>query len=687
MTARLPRLGTLVVMGALVGACAQIIGLNDYDKTDGGTGGGAGKGGSSGSGGSSAGRGGTGMEAGASGDTSGGTSGRGGSGGTHNTAGTGNEAGAGATAGESSGGSPARGGTGGGGGKGGGGGTGNTSMGGEGGMVTPPDCASTREIETVVVVPTDYANDYAFSIAATDGMAIGSSAIDELWIRFFATPPYTGEETGIFNLAASPDDNYATCVRCVTVESDVSASTGPKTYYFASAGTMTIDPASRQMDGYGVFTIDDLTLIESTIDFDSTYISEPVPNARCLHIAHVEVNNPVPPEPPAEWTCDAAYYGTSDGCDCGCGAVDPDCATSYAGACFACGESGSCADSNCNGIDVTNNAFCTATPGWTCGKYLFGDNYGDGETCDCGCGIVDPDCASPSRNECDTCYYGCSSDGCPGPIDADNNAICTGVPSSWTCLARFFNDGEICNCGCGARDPDCADGKVESCDSCNFKGSCSARDCPGIIDPDNNAFCERPDPPEGWTCSSYQYGNGYSCDCGCGVPDIDCPSDTDPAYCTNCTACGSSSCPGLIDPTDIGKCVPPPPEWECNIFYYGDGFCDCGCGVKDPDCQGSTKDQCYRCDPGQGSCADYTCATIQTNNNALCTNSAPPEWTCPRRFYRDQACDCGCGVRDPDCANGNLSSCKFCNDPGSCSTAAKCSTSNINPTDNSTCVN
>ncbi len=29
---------------------------------------------------------------------------------------------------------------------------------------------------------------------------------------------------------------------------------------------------------------------------------------------------------PTDWICWAALYGTSDGCDCGCGALDPDCA-------------------------------------------------------------------------------------------------------------------------------------------------------------------------------------------------------------------------------------------------------------------------------------------------------------------------------------------------------------------------
>ncbi len=33
------------------------------------------------------------------------------------------------------------------------------------------------------------------------------------------------------------------------------------------------------------------------------------------------------PEPvPAQWTCTPTYYAAADGCDCGCGVVDPDCA-------------------------------------------------------------------------------------------------------------------------------------------------------------------------------------------------------------------------------------------------------------------------------------------------------------------------------------------------------------------------
>ena len=42
----------------------------------------------------------------------------------------------------------------------------------------------------------------------------------------------------------------------------------------------------------------------------------------------------------AGWLCDMAYYGTSDGCDCGCGIPDPDCSG------LGCSAPG-CSDSAC----------------------------------------------------------------------------------------------------------------------------------------------------------------------------------------------------------------------------------------------------------------------------------------------------------------------------------------------------
>lgn len=58
------------------------------------------------------------------------------------------------------------------------------------------------------------------------------------------------------------------------------------------------------------------------------------------------------------WTCDSSYYGAGDGCDCGCGEVDPDCLDPTAGSCDYCGETGSCALTDCSNLDPANNGTC-----------------------------------------------------------------------------------------------------------------------------------------------------------------------------------------------------------------------------------------------------------------------------------------------------------------------------------------
>jgi hypothetical protein len=60
---------------------------------------------------------------------------------------------------------------------------------------------------------------------------------------------------------------------------------------------------------------------------------------------------------PPEWTCPTSYYNAADGCDCGCGAYDPDCPNATSAVCEYC--SSGCSMSSCPGtIDPNNNALC-----------------------------------------------------------------------------------------------------------------------------------------------------------------------------------------------------------------------------------------------------------------------------------------------------------------------------------------
>ena len=63
---------------------------------------------------------------------------------------------------------------------------------------------------------------------------------------------------------------------------------------------------------------------------------------------------------PAAWACSASFFGTGDGCDCGCGALDPDCRSASVNACDYCDNQGSCNDGGgCPGTIVVDvNSIC-----------------------------------------------------------------------------------------------------------------------------------------------------------------------------------------------------------------------------------------------------------------------------------------------------------------------------------------
>ena len=377
---------------------------------------------------------------------------------------------------------------------------------------------------------------------------------------------------------------------------------------------------------------------------------------------------------PLDWVCTARAF-TDGTCHCGCGAVDADCQDDSIESCEVCNLPGSCSFGSCPGaIDATDNGICHVPGAWSCPEAYYGD-----DECDCGCGVPDVDCASSSVDVCERCFHGCSHSVCPGSIAPNDNRVCTGPSYDWRCQPRFYGDGSLCHCGCGAVDPDCTSPELELCEVCNVAGSCSAHPCPGIIDPENPTACDAPPEPEGWTCTE-MWADG-ACDCGCGVVDIDCP-DATPASCDTCHGCYSTLCPGSLVPGDTTACIPPPPAWHCDEHFWADGYtCDCGCGAVDLDCENASRSSCDQC-PNE-SCSDPYCMDVRESDNSRCDDGLPEGWTCSRTVYGDQACDCGCGARDVDCSSTDRSACDFCNAPGSCSQTACPGT--ISATDNTTC--
>lgn len=192
--------------------------------------------------------------------------------------------------------------------------------------------------------------------------------------------------------------------------------------------------------------------------------------------------------PPAGWTCLASWYGTADGCDCGCGVADPDCADGNRETCQynhcesgqvpaanpatcaanVCGDGYAAAGETCDdGGGQGCNADCTAEdPGFSCDygaggchALVCGDGNVEGEeTCDDGNGAGGDGCSAACQTEEG---YSCRTAG----------EACSAVPAGWACNANYYGSGDGCDCGCGVEDADCAGGCAEP--GCDVEGVCA----------------------------------------------------------------------------------------------------------------------------------------------------------------------------------------------------------------------
>lgn len=159
-------------------------------------------------------------------------------------------------------------------------------------------------------------------------------------------------------------------------------------------------------------------------------------------------------------------------------------------------------------------------------------------------------------------------------------------------------------------------------------------------------ICDTAAVPAAWTCDETWWGDG-KCDCGCGAYDNDCNAAPSPVF---------QNCPGGERCTkDQTVCVADTPTgWgsqgiNCTAANLGDGFCDCGCGGVDPDCDKLAvrlKEHC-----GTGSSCSW--AENRCHNNTasyyILKNGASRFGRCPKSWSTDSICDIGCQFKDPRC--------------------------------------
>lgn len=183
-----------------------------------------------------------------------------------------------------------------------------------------------------------------------------------------------------------------------------------------------------------------------------------------------------PPEVPAGWTCDPEFYGLGDGCDCGCGEADPDCADATAASCEHCESCSPLAEDCAVLVDPADNTMCGTG---RCGNMMLEG----GEACD-------GDASLPPDFDCVALGFQAGTVACNADCTNVDLSMCTGGPEGWTCEPSYFDADDGCDCGCGVVDPDCADMTSASCEYCENIGSCVAwnGDC-SMVDAANNAAC------------------------------------------------------------------------------------------------------------------------------------------------------------------------------------------------------
>ncbi len=177
----------------------------------------------------------------------------------------------------------------------------------------------------------------------------GDAVEDRLRVELYGPNfgPFNGDEPGTYDL--TDEGNYATCARCVLLGQDANGKV-----FYAQSGTLVVDDTSDPMDGTLNGSLTDVTLVEVTIDGE-TWTSTPVPDGECRHVASATIQ--VGTVVPAAWNCNNNFYGDGS-CDCGCGALDIDCADNTPASCEWCGTEGSCSDQSCTGLDPQDNSVC-----------------------------------------------------------------------------------------------------------------------------------------------------------------------------------------------------------------------------------------------------------------------------------------------------------------------------------------
>jgi hypothetical protein len=392
---------------------------------------------------------------------------------------------------------------------------------------------------------------------------VGSVAPDPLVLDVYSA------EVGTFELGVGVDDNMDTCVHCLTLWTD-----GDVRIFVATEGTLTFDADSLQMEGYPQGTLRNVTLREATGYFNrlgpfyEKGHSTIVPGGTCFKIseADVLVNVAQPLPAPPGWACARNHYGDGT-CDCGCGALDMDCAGTNVSYCQYC----NCGNNDCSLVNATDNAVCDSVvyPPCTTITGLFD--------------VIEDTSYLPAFLNINATTFENLGGGLLDVVGLDIYSSEVGTFALGTGL----------------------DGNVDTCERCVYL----------YEDTGNGKFYFATGgtltfDPDSLQMEGYPKGTLRNVILREAIMDAAFHSTIVPA----------GSCIAIANADALVNATPPPPtppEWVCAAAWYSDGTCDCGCGALDPTCTSSNADACDYCfcDGDNGSC---TGSSVSPTQNYSC---------------------------------------------------------------------
>jgi len=157
-------------------------------------------------------------------------------------------------------------------------------------------------------------------------------------------------------------------------------------------------------------------------------------------------------EIPTEWTCTPDQYGSGDGCQCNCGAFDPDCNPFEA------------VPMHCPNYDdicipgPLNQPICALRHEVLSDRKLI--------QIQSGVAVHHPQFFFSNETDVDGAPWG----------NYTQTYTRSAIPTTWTCNPLFYGSKDGCDCECGAWDPDCEvttySQRVFNCDTNNNQVRC-----------------------------------------------------------------------------------------------------------------------------------------------------------------------------------------------------------------------